>query len=38
VGAPTPHPPRVVDGHPTEAHPWKQTYDPARRARDDPKT
>jgi len=38
VVAPTPHPPRMVDGHPTEAHPWKQTYDPARRARDDAKT
>jgi len=27
VGVPTPHPPRMVDGHPTEDHPWKQSYD-----------
>jgi len=38
VVAPTPHPPRMVDGHPTEEHPWKQSYDPACRARDDAKT
>jgi len=38
VGAPTPCLPRVVDGLPTEEHPWKQSYDPARRARDDAKT